>query len=128
MNVNQAQQVQQEEEKRKKDLEESKKTLENDRIRKIKEKEEAEKKARQEEIKKEKKRYPDFAAEIYMPKCWNCKEKNINMSQGEMFDKNTKIVIIKECPRCGVYNIATIPTKLPTTSNHDKFLPAVNLR
>ncbi len=128
MDVKKAKEVQEAEERRKKDLKESEKVIEVDKIKKIQEQEEAEKLRKREEFEVEKKKYPKKAGEIYMP-CWNCKNKQVNMSSGEYISKASlvKIIIVGVCRKCGSYNIAVIPTNTQTSSSHDRFLTEVNL-
>lgn len=127
MKVNEAEKILQD----KKDAElaevEAKKVLEEDRKRKIKEQEEAEKKLKKEEFEAEKKLYPKKAGEIHMH-CWNCKNKEVNMSEGDYITRSTRIIIVAGCQKCGHYNIVVLPTNNAITSSHERFFAGIDLK
>ena len=89
------------------------------------EKEAAEKVRIKEQFEAEKKRYPDFAAELYQ-NCWKCK-KVVNMSQGEHITRSTRIIIVAECQKCNSFNVAVVPTNNKITSSHDRFFAGIDL-
>lgn len=107
---------------------EAQKTIREAKLKEQQEKEAAEKARRKKEIEAEKKKYPKSQSEIFIKKCWNCKEKNLDINKlGEIISKATYTMIVVTCPRCGSYNICRIFNG-STTSRHDRFLSLVDLR
>jgi hypothetical protein len=125
MEIDQAKEILSKIEKNTGEFNEAQNLVREDELRKLKEKEEAEKKRKKEEFESEKKRYPKSSSDLYTL-CWNCK-KSVNMSKGRVIPKATRIILINSCEKCAHYNICTISTNFTSSSDHDRFLPLIDL-
>lgn len=126
MEINQAKEILNKAERDTAEFNEAQNLVREDELRKLKEQEEVEKKRKKEDFEVKKKKYPKSASDLYTL-CWNCK-KSVNMSKGRVIPKATKIILINNCEKCAHYNICTIATNFSSSSDHDRFLPLIDLK
>ncbi|KKM61700.1 hypothetical protein LCGC14_1529090 [marine sediment metagenome] len=121
MDAKQAKEIQQTEEQKKRDLIESQKVLEADKLKKLADQKEKEKQESQQARADLKARFPKAPGNVYM-KCWKCK-KQIDMDRSELIEKgNARLFRVIEC-QCGYFNVEFIaPTQAKILSRFDALL------
>lgn len=121
MDTKKAKEIQEAEEQKKRDLIESQRVLEENRLKKLADQKEEEKQELQQARDDLAKRFPKKPQDVFV-KCWKCK-KQIDMNQSELIEKGqARLFRVIEC-NCGYFNVDFIaPAQAKRLSRFDELL------